>query len=135
MILNNSLVYIAAAKIPEGTPLTIPESLSVALFCISVVFVVLACLFILIKIFSVGVRFIESRALKATPPTASISSLQSNPSEAAENQDFSSGTLRLKNVDEPTAAMIMAIVSDESGIPLSELCFKSIQKKSDETAK
>jgi hypothetical protein len=30
-------------------------------------------------------------------------------------------------VDEPTAAMIMAIVSDESGIPLSELCFKSIK--------
>jgi hypothetical protein len=29
-------------------------------------------------------------------------------------------------VDEPTAAMIMAIVSDESGIPLSELVFKSI---------
>lgn len=36
------------------------------------------------------------------------------------------GKLRLKNVDEQTAAMVMAIVSDESGIPLSELQFKSI---------
>lgn len=39
-----------------------------------------------------------------------------------------SGSLRLKNVDEPTAALLMAIVSDESGIPLNELCFQSIAR-------
>ena len=37
------------------------------------------------------------------------------------------GELKLINVEEKTAAMIMAIVSDESGIPLSELQFKSIK--------
>ena len=37
------------------------------------------------------------------------------------------GTLKLHNVDDQTAAMIMAIISDTSGIPLSELCFKSIR--------
>ena len=41
-------------------------------------------------------------------------------------KDFSSGTLKLKGCDEKTAAMIMAIVSDNTGIPLSELVFKSI---------
>jgi Na+-transporting methylmalonyl-CoA/oxaloacetate decarboxylase gamma subunit len=39
----------------------------------------------------------------------------------------SAGDLKLVGVDERTAAMIMAIVSDESGIPLSELQFKSIK--------
>lgn len=37
------------------------------------------------------------------------------------------GQLKLINVDEKTAAMIMAIVSDESQIPLSELSFMSIK--------
>ena len=41
----------------------------------------------------------------------------------------SQGTLELDGVDEPTAAVIMAIVSDESGIPLNRLLFKSIKKK------
>jgi hypothetical protein len=45
---------------------------------------------------------------------------------ASEEEDFSSGTLKLKGCDEKTAAMIMAIVSDNTGIPLSELVFKSI---------
>lgn len=36
------------------------------------------------------------------------------------------GSVKLKNVDEQTAAMLMAIVSDQSGIPLAELEFKSI---------
>ena len=42
-------------------------------------------------------------------------------------EEFSSGTLKLKGCDEKTAAMIMAIVSDNTGIPLSELVFKSIE--------
>ncbi|HHU90875.1 MAG TPA: OadG family protein [Clostridiaceae bacterium] len=37
------------------------------------------------------------------------------------------GELKLIDVDERTAAMIMAIVSDESQIPLSELNFKYIK--------
>jgi hypothetical protein len=34
---------------------------------------------------------------------------------------------KLIGVDEPTAAMVMAIVSDKTDIPLEELCFKSIK--------
>lgn len=40
---------------------------------------------------------------------------------------LSTGQLKLIGVDEKTAAMIMAIVSHESGIPLSELRFISIK--------
>ena len=40
---------------------------------------------------------------------------------------ITAGELKLFDVDEKTAAIIMAIVSHESKIPLSELQFKSIK--------
>ena len=43
----------------------------------------------------------------------------------------SSGDLELIGVDEKTAAVIMAIVSDKSGIPLNRLQFKSISLMED----
>ena len=38
------------------------------------------------------------------------------------------GKLELIGIDEKTAAMVMAIVCDESGIPANELIFKSIRE-------
>ncbi|MDF2566919.1 MAG: hypothetical protein K0R90_375 [Oscillospiraceae bacterium] len=104
--------------------MTVFESLTVALFCIAMVFALLACVFGLIKLLSFIIRRItrKSRIPQPEPMTADGVTVSEG-----DKEDFSSGTLRLKNVDEPTAAMIMAIVSDESGIPLSELCFKSIK--------
>ena len=43
------------------------------------------------------------------------------------NYRVSSGDFSLTNVDVRTAALVMAIVADESGIPLEELQFKSIK--------
>jgi Na+-transporting methylmalonyl-CoA/oxaloacetate decarboxylase gamma subunit len=40
---------------------------------------------------------------------------------------YTKSELKLVDVDERTAALIMAIVSHESGIPLSELVFSSIK--------
>nr|WP_300093031.1 OadG family transporter subunit [Sedimentibacter sp.] len=94
------------------------ESLLVAMFCWAVVFVVLIVLFAIIRAFSFAVNAF-SKKTAVEPEAAAV--------EAAE-EEFSSGSLKLKDVDEPTAAMIMAIVSDESGIPLSELIFKSIKQ-------
>ena len=45
---------------------------------------------------------------------------------AANAPGTSSGDLELVGVDEKTAAVIMAIVSDKSGIPLNRLQFTSI---------
>lgn len=95
------------------------ESLLVAMFCWAVVFVVLIVLFAIIRAFSFAVNAF-SKKTAVEPEAAAV--------EAAEEEEFSSGSLKLKDVDEPTAAMIMAIVSDESGIPLSELIFKSIKQ-------
>lgn len=107
------------------------ESLPIALFVFGMVFVLLAVLYFLILLFTVGIRAIEKKH-RSTLAALQKASAETEHQEAAvqeEEEDFSSGYLKLQNVDEPTAAMIMAIVSDESGIPLSELCFKSIKAK------
>lgn len=48
--------------------------------------------------------------------------------------DSSSGKLELDGVDEASAAVIMAIVSFRSGIPLNRLNFKSIKRIEDKKA-
>lgn len=103
--------------------MTISESLLVALFTMLMVFGLLASVFLLVKLLSFVMTVLPKKRAKQIPV----------PMQAAEapipvvQDEFSAGNLRLRDVDEPTAAMIMAIVSDESGIPLSELCFKSIR--------
>ena len=61
-------------------------------------------------------------ATTAAPVAAAPAVKEEDPGE-----EFSSGSLKLKGCDEKTAAMIMAIVSDNTGIPLQELVFKSIK--------
>ena len=111
--------------------MTVSESLSVAIFTLTVVIGVLAILFFLIKLFSFAIGNFEknfsSKETLVSPPMSETIAEKEEGKEKVEEEIFSSGTLRLTNVDEPTAAMIMAIVSDESGIPLSMLCFKSIR--------
>ena len=105
--------------------MTILESLPYALFTMSVVFAVLIILSVIIKVFS---QVIELFAPKNTEDV--VKNEASSPVITNENgSEMSCGELKLHNVDEPTAAMIMAIVSDNSGIPLEELRFKSITAK------
>ena len=107
--------------------MTVPESVLVALFIIALVFSVLVALSLIIKIFSKGLNAVSKIGKTETKEKMIQTKAASEIAVGNTGGDFSTGTLRLKNVDEPTAAMIMAIVSDESGIPLSELCFKSIK--------
>lgn len=97
----------------------IGEAIGVALFTWAVVFAVLFLIFVIIKVFG---AVVGSRANKK--PYEAPKAVETTTGDAGE--EFSSGTLRLKGCDEKTAAMIMAIVSDETGTPLSELIFKSI---------
>lgn len=97
------------------------ESLLVALFCWAVVFVVLIVLFVIIRAFSLAINTFSKKAASSPESDDAVESAEAE-------EEFSSGSLKLKDVDEQTAAMIMAIVSDESGIPLSELIFKSIKQ-------
>ncbi len=100
--------------------MSVPESVLVVIFMMAIVFCVLILLSFIIKIFS---RVLAPLAKEVPAKAPAVQAAVKAPEP---DEDFSSGTLKLKNVDEPTAAMIMAIVSDESGIPLKELVFKSI---------
>ena len=62
------------------------------------------------------------RAVKATPAAAPQS-----PAPVAAADGVNNGEVDLIGVDEKTAAVVMAIVSQQSEIPLNRLQFKSIK--------
>lgn len=104
--------------------MTVIESLPYALFCMVIVFGVLIILNLIIRLFSFAAGRIAGLEKKKQAAPLPVITEEKGP-------ELSTGELKLKNVDERTAAMIMAIVSHESGIPLEELRFKSIKAKTD----
>jgi Na+-transporting methylmalonyl-CoA/oxaloacetate decarboxylase gamma subunit len=98
------------------------ESLLVDGFGFSIVFAVLIALSLVVKLISVVVPLAKKKREAEIAPEAQAAEIT-----AAEGPQFSDGELKLFDVDEKTAALIMAIVSDESGIPLSQLRFSSIR--------
>ncbi len=104
----------------------------------TVMLVVFGVLFLMYILISLAGRVIEgvsgiiigkktTAAAATAAPAAAPSVAEQKPAAEDPGEEFSSGTLKLKGCDEKTAAMIMAIVSDNTGIPLSELIFKSIK--------
>jgi Na+-transporting methylmalonyl-CoA/oxaloacetate decarboxylase gamma subunit len=89
----------------------------VGVFGISVVFVVLISISFLIKLIS----SIFGR-VRENEPTAPSEELSNGQAAAYQSRE-----LELIDVDEKTAALIMAIVSSNTNIPLSKLQFKTIR--------
>lgn len=110
----------------EGTFLTVPQALLVAFCGLLIVFIMLAALS--------GIMYLLSKALNAAPkqeaagapaaPTAPAA--PAAPARAAAGQTYA-GQVALVGVDEKTAACLMAIVSEETNIPLDELVFRKIE--------
>lgn len=98
------------------------ESIVISIFCLAMVFFVLFILYVFLIAISKILRINFRKTSKID-----ITSKDNDENWDLDIVQASSGELRLVNVDEKTAAMIMAIVSDESQIPLSELSFKSIK--------
>ncbi|MDD3853026.1 MAG: OadG family transporter subunit [Syntrophomonadaceae bacterium] len=111
--------------------MSIVDALLVSLLGLGVVFLVLISLSILIKILSVVLGYIDNKSDISAGQIISQNGIPGGTikTESIEIADsgWSAGELKLIGVDEKTAAMIMAIVSDESKIPLSELQFKTIR--------
>lgn len=111
----------------------IGEAVNVSVTGIVVVMLVLALLAVLVLLLSKGIRAVEGAAKKRSGKKADSESAEaktaepSKPVGTALPESASAGDLDLYNVDEKTAAVIMAIVSNESGIPLNRLLFKSIK--------
>lgn len=102
--------------------MTVPQSLLVDAFGLAVVFAVLILLSLVIKLIT---RLVGG--LTKSKDNAPVNAGDSSSLPAAAEAQFADGELKLFDVDEKTAALIMAIVSDQSKIPLSQLHFKSIR--------
>ena len=112
------------------------EALMTSLVGIVTVICILAIIAVLIILVSKVIRGVENAAAKkkanAAPVAVTPAASTAKPTGVIPVAGVSQGTIDLVNVDEKTAAIIMAIVSDKSGIPLNRLSFKSIKLVEDE---
>lgn len=114
------------------------EALLIALCGFVTVFLLLIFLIVVIKIISAVVRtlpaisaFFDRMFHKGGDESAATATQAPAPAAPAKEEEKPSkpwdGKLQLIDVDEETAACIMAIISDETDIPLDELQFRRIQ--------
>lgn len=106
-------------------PLT--DALATSLIGIVTVICILAIIAVLIILVSKVIRAVEGAASKKAPEAPATVATASAPAGVPMPAGMNQGELELVNTDEKTAAIIMAIVSDKSGIPLNRLSFKSIK--------
>ncbi|MBC8537223.1 OadG family protein [Feifania hominis] len=104
-------------------PYSLIDSILVGLLGIAVVFVVLIALSLFIMVLS---KLVGLFVPKKSEKTETAAAPAAAPVAAAAAPSLPNA-VKLTNVDDKTAAMIMAIVSNETDIPLDELYFKSIK--------
>ena len=104
--------------------MSIANSLLVALIVMSIVFGVLAILSLILK---VQTKILSNFSKVGSKGKENTMASENAISRSVEVQELSAGELELIDVDERTAAMIMALTSDELKIPLNELQFRSIK--------
>ncbi len=92
-------------------------------------FVTVIAILAIIALFIKAIAFIFDKSAKKSTNPAPAAAQQTAPVMPV-SQPAQSG-VELVNVDEPTAAVIMAIVSHQSGISLDRLAFKSIKLSED----
>ena len=111
------------------------QQLPTAITGFVVVLSMLAIIAVTILVFSKIMALVSNKKPVESPAAATPAAATSTPAAAPAGSplpaDTSAGSLDLVDVDEKTAAVIMAIVSKESGIPLNRLAFKSIKKTED----
>jgi Na+-transporting methylmalonyl-CoA/oxaloacetate decarboxylase gamma subunit len=111
----------------------IANSLFTSVFGMSVVFAALVSLILLIYLQSYLVKFFHRRNLVASTDQA-VEPVTASVPDAVSAQPVIRPELKLYNVDEKTAAIVIAIVCDEIGIPANELVFRSIRLLENKTA-
>ena len=128
--MNTTLSIVAAAAATSGKEISIGEAAVTAVFGYCVVFfglIILMCV-----LYGTGAYFKskDEKSQAAAKSAAPSAPAKAAPTAAAPAEKpkapGSAGHIKLHDVPDREAAMIMAIVSDNTGIPLSELVFKSI---------
>ena len=104
---------------------SITDAIFTSVIGIVVVMAILAVIAVLIILVSKVIRAIESSVAKSE---AVIGEAPAVPSSGIPMPDgMTQGEVELIGTDEKTAAVVMALVSHNSGIPLNKLSFKSIK--------
>lgn len=108
----------------QPSDVSIIEALGYSLLGMSIVFAVLIMLIGVIKIMETAMN--RNKKEEAAPAAAPAASMPTP--AAAKPAPGTAGELKLYNVEERDAAMVMAIVADKLGKPLNELRFISIRE-------
>lgn len=103
------------------------EALMVALSGFLVVFLMLIILWGIIVMINKVVTAIEKKAEDTAVPSFPEEPVRQEAPAAESTSQTYGGEIALYDVDEKTAATIMAIISHETKIPLNQLVFKSIR--------
>ena len=99
------------------------ESLGYSVLGMAIVF---AVLIMLIGVIAIMNKFVNRNTEEAAPAAAATAPLPTP--KSANPAPGTAGELKLHNVEERDAAMVMAIVADKLGKPLNELRFISIRE-------
>ncbi|WP_274953738.1 OadG family transporter subunit [Angelakisella massiliensis] len=113
-----------------SVPMGLGNSLLLSLIGMLVVFMELIILAFIITLISKAVRAATERGEQAPAPAAAAPApVAAAPAAAAPvaAAPVAAPGLTLTDVDAPSAAAVMAIVSDKTGIPLNHLAFHSIK--------
>ena len=106
----------------------IGRALVIAVSGFSVVFLMLCLLWFIIVVINKVTTSLEGKTEEAAPaPSAPVKAAAPASAAPVVQGGTYGGEIALYDVDEKTAACIMAIISDETKIPLNELIFKSIK--------
>lgn len=103
------------------------EALMIALSGFIVVFLMLVLLWGIVVMISKAVSAAERKNAPALSGNPFAADTADEPVREEKKHEVYGGEIALYDVDEKTAACIMAIVSDSSGIPLENLIFRSIR--------
>lgn len=119
-----------------GAEMTLSRAALISVVGILIVFLILGILAVFVKIMGVGFDRLHETCRKkmaaAAPRPAPTTAPAPQPSGTPLPADTSAGTLKLIDVTEEEAAVIMAVVSHRSGIPLNRLQFNSIKAVSED---
>ena len=103
-----------------------PDALVTAVLGYGVVFVGLILLMTVISITGKAMTAKKAAPVAAAPAAGAAAPAPQAPAKTGPVAPGAAGEIALNGVDEPDAAMVMAIVADKLGVPVNELRFKSI---------
>ena len=122
----NEIVETVTETAADASEMSIPDAAITAVFGYAVVFFGLVIL--MIVLYCLGTYFKKKGAKAAKNKTAPVITAEAAPAKELPLAPGSAGHVKLYDVPDKEAAMIMAIVADKMQKPLNELHFISIKE-------